>query len=355
MSLKIAGIFLALILLIFAGVAIFRPNQKENSLVSINPVGGQQQVAGETHPLQIEEMRKKDYPGSQITIERDLGLAGNYRQYLASYRSEGLKIYSLLTVPAGEPPAGGWPAIIFNHGYIPPAQYSTTGRYIAYTDAFARNGYVVLKPDYRGHGDSEGNPEGAYYSTAYTTDVLNAVASIKKLRDPSTSSGRFVVDTNRIGMWGHSMGGSITLRSMVVSKDIKAGVVWAGVVASYEDMMKNWSRSRPWVPSQREQAIRRPGRQALIGKYGDTDKNPQFWQSISPIYFVKDISGPLQLHHGTGDNEVPLLFSERLDEAMKNAGKEVEFFTYEGDDHNLSRNLSVALNRSVEFFDRYLK
>lgn len=64
----------------------------------------------------------------------------------------------------------------------------------------------------------------------------------------------------------------------------------------------------------------------MIDKYGDPDKNPEFWQSISPIYFVKDILGPLQLHHGTGNQEVPLLFSERLNEALKGAGKEVEFF-----------------------------
>ncbi|OGE36385.1 peptidase [Candidatus Daviesbacteria bacterium RIFCSPLOWO2_01_FULL_43_38] len=315
-------------------------------MVNINPVGGQEQVAIESHPLQILEMRKKEYPGSEIIIEKELNAGSSYKQYLTSYRSDGLKIYALLTVPVGSAPAGGWPAIIFNHGYIPPAQYSTTGRYAAYTDAFSRNGYVVFKPDYRGHGDSEGNPEGAYYSTAYTTDVLNAVSSIKKYPG---------VNPNKLGMWGHSMGGSITLRSMVVSKDIKAGVIWAGVIASYEDMIKNWRRAVPFISSQREQAFRRPGRQVLIDKYGDTDINPEFWQSISPIYFTKDISGPLQLHHGTGDNEVPVLFSERLNGSMKSAGQMVEFYTYEGDDHNLSRNLSTALNRSVEFFDKYLK
>ena len=346
MNIKIVLVFIVLAVLAVLGVAVFRSNQPGPTLVNINPVGGQEQVAIESHPLQILEMRKKEYPGSEIIIEKELNAGSSYKQYLTSYRSDGLKIYALLTVPVGSAPAGGWPAIIFNHGYIPPAQYSTTGRYAAYTDAFSRNGYVVFKPDYRGHGDSEGNPEGAYYSTAYTTDVLNAVSSIKKYPG---------VNPNKLGMWGHSMGGSITLRSMVVSKDIKAGVIWAGVIASYEDMIKNWRRAVPFISSQREQAFRRPGRQVLIDKYGDTDINPEFWQSISPIYFTKDISGPLQLHHGTGDNEVPVLFSERLNGSMKSAGQMVEFYTYEGDDHKLSRNLSTALNRSVEFFDKYLK
>ncbi|OGH10864.1 MAG: peptidase [Candidatus Levybacteria bacterium RIFCSPHIGHO2_01_FULL_36_15] len=300
----------------------------------------------ELHPLSIEYMRRQEYPGSEIVIEQTLPSGSSYSSYIASYKSDGLKLYALFTIPFGEKPKNGWPVIVFNHGYIPPAEYRNTERYVAYTDAFSRNGYIVFKPDYRGHGNSEGNPEGAYYSSAYTIDVLNAVSSIKRYKD---------ADSDRIGMWGHSMGGSITLRSMVVNDDIKAGVIWAGVVASYEDMAKNWRRSTPWVPSQREQAIRRPGRQMLIDKYGDFDANPNFWNSISPISFVRDISGPVQIHHGTADESVPLLFSQRLNEALKNARKEVEMFTYPEDDHNISANLYTALQRSVEFFDKKLK
>jgi len=300
----------------------------------------------ELHPLTIEHMRQQRYPGSDLVIEQTLPSGSNYDRYIASYKSDGLKIYALLTVPQGDKPKTGWPVIIFNHGYIPPAEYRTTERYIAYTDAFSRNGYIVFRPDYRGHGNSEGNPEGAYYSPAYTIDVLNAVSSMKKYK---------AADPKRFGMWGHSMGGSVTLRSMVVTKDIKAGVIWAGVVADYKDLAENWHRARPFQPSERELAFRRPGRQALVNKYGDWNKNPVFWNSIAPISYVKDISGPIQIHHGTEDDEVPVLFSERLDEALKKAGKPVELFTYDGDDHNISQNVTTALDRSVAFFDKYVK
>lgn len=304
----------------------------------------------ELHPLSIEYMREQEYPGSDIVIEQTLPSGSNYSRYLSSYKSDGLKIYALLTIPQGEKPETGWPVIIFNHGYIQPEQYRTTEKYLAYTDAFSRNGYLVFKPDFRGHGNSEGKPEGAYYSSAYTIDVLNGVASMKKYQE---------ADPERIGMWGHSMGGMITLRSMVVTEDIKAGEIWAGVVASYEDLAINWHRPvhnpQPWVPSQREQAARRPGRQELMDRYGGFEENPQFWQSISPIYFAEDLSGPIQLQHGTADEEVPLLFSQKLDESLNKAGKTVEFYFYEGDDHNLSNNLDTALQRSVEFFDHHLK
>ena len=86
-----------------------------------------------------------------------------------------MKIYGLLTVPRGEVPATGWPAIVFNHGYIPPDVYKTTERYIAYVDRLAQSGYVVFRIDYRGHDQSEGEATGAYGDTGYLVDVLNAV------------------------------------------------------------------------------------------------------------------------------------------------------------------------------------
>ena len=46
-------------------------------------------------------MRKAQYPGSDLVIEQTLTNGANYHQYIASYLSQGLKIYGLLTVPIG--------------------------------------------------------------------------------------------------------------------------------------------------------------------------------------------------------------------------------------------------------------
>src|SRR5467141_3611782 len=182
-------------------------------------------------PLAIDAMRQREYPGSDLAIEQTLAAGTNYRRYLASYPSDGLKIFGLLTVPNGPKPATGWPVIIFNHGYIPPTVYRTTERYIAYVDAFARNGYIVFKPDYRGFGSSQGTPVSAYYSPDDTVDVLNAVTTMQRYAN---------ADPNRIGMWGHSMGGNITLRALVIDPRIKVAVIWAGVNATYKDLLENW-------------------------------------------------------------------------------------------------------------------
>ena len=327
--------------------------EKQQNKAGVNTNSSESQQGSQTsqvseNPLSIKVMREKTYPGSDLIIEQTLPSGTNYNQYIASYESDGLKIYGLLTVPISDPPTGGWPVIIFNHGYIQPEVYKTTERYVAYVDAFAENGYIVFKPDYRGHGESEGKPEGAYYSPAYTIDVLNAVSSIKKFKG---------VDPNRIGMWGHSLGGNITLRVMVVSPDVKAGVIWAGVVGTYEELINKWRRGRPWIPSDREiQGHVSSIRQNLIEKYGTPESNSSFWQSIDPRYFLQNISGAIQLHQGLADDEVPPLFSESLKNDLEKLGKTVELYTYEGGDHNLSSpNFELAMQRSVAFFDKYLK
>jgi len=294
-----------------------------------------------THPLQIDAKRARDYPGSDITIESTLDPGSNYSRYYVSYLSDGLKIYALMTVPNGPKPPTGWPVIIFNHGYIPANVYRTTERYIQYVDDIASSGYIVFKSDYRGHDRSEGTPGNAYTEDNYTTDVLNAVASIKRYPE---------ADPNRIGMWGHSMGGYITLRSMVIDKDIKAGVIWGGVVAPYPDIYTRWNPgARPTTPG--------PGSwiYSLEQSYGTPETNPSFWQSISANSYLKDVSGPIQIHHSTTDEEVPLEFSKMLYDELLANNKVAEFYTYEGDNHNISHNFSLAMQRSIEFFDRYVK
>ncbi|HEY0493580.1 MAG TPA: alpha/beta fold hydrolase [Candidatus Dormibacteraeota bacterium] len=293
-------------------------------------------------PLAIAAMRAKSYPGSPLTVIQPLAPGNNYSQSIATYKSDGLTIRGLLTIPSGTAPLSGWPVIIFNHGFIPPAQYRTTERYVAYVDAIARRGYIVFKSDYRGHGSSEGPPSSAYGTPDYTVDVLNALTTLQHFNQ---------ADANRIGFWGHSMGGHITLRSLVVSHDIRVAAIWGGVVAPYRDLL-NW---HPPPADSSPPALNRSWRQDFLSRFGTPDQNPAFWDSISPNTFLNDVTAPVQLHHSTTDEDVPVAFSQTLRQELTAVGKPVELFTYPGDNHNISSNFNTAMSRSIAFFDRALK
>jgi dipeptidyl aminopeptidase/acylaminoacyl peptidase len=295
----------------------------------------------------IEVMRRQSYPGSELTVEQTLEPGVNYDRTIVSYQSEGNKIFALLTVPWGATPAGGWPIVIFNHGYIPPDEYRTTERYLDYMDAFARNGYIVFRSDYRGHGNSEGRAEGGYGSPAYTVDVLNGLSAVKTHPD---------ADPGRIGMWGHSMGGHITLRAMVISEEIDAGVIWGGVVASYPDLFERWRRADDGpTPTPNPTRVRGRWRSSMFDIYGSPDDNPNFWASISANSYLDELSGPLQLHHSTTDATVPVEFSEILYDQVLATDRTAELYLYEGDNHNIFANFWTAMQRSIDFFDMHVK
>jgi len=305
-------------------------------------------------PISIDYLRSIKIVGSKITIEEELKQGSNYNQYITSYQSEGNKIYGLLTVPNGEMPKGGYPAIVFNHGYIPPTQYVTTERYIAFVDSFARSGFVVFKIDFRGNGKSEGDPSGSYFSSAYTIDAISALKSLQTFDK---------VNPNRIGMWGHSMAGNAVLRAMEVTPDIKAGVIWAGAVYSYQDFAKYGINDNSYNhrPFERKVGTQEADREVSteIQKIRSAPQtinfSSDFWKAISLTENLKYLSSPLEIHHAINDSTVNIGYSRDLTMTLKKQNKKYESFEYEGGGHNIeSPYFEVAMQRTVAFFKKNL-
>lgn len=291
-------------------------------------------------PITIEAIRERTYLASPIITEQKLGEQGGYTNAIISYHSDGFIIFALKSTPNGTSPLGGWPVIIFNHGYINPAQYQTNGAdYQQFIAALARAGFVVIKPDYRGHGKSEGQPEGGHFSPVYAYDDLNLIASLKQFPG---------INPNRIGLVGHSLGGHVSLRTAVVSKDIKATALLAGVTGSFYDLLYNWPNGP--MPLDQPMALVQGIKQTLIDKYSMPKDNPTFWDSASSVNYVSDTVGPVQVSHDQSDSVVPKLFSDHLVQALQNANKPVQYYVYPGDDHQFIKNRSLVLQRLVDFF-----
>ncbi len=326
-------VFFSAILVCIASYIILKPNFYNSSNIN-------------SSTLSIDSLRSGKYLGSKIKIEETLPSEKQYDRFITSYYSGELKIYALLLVPRVKVPDGGFPVIILNHGYIIPDRYTPDGNYIAYADAFAKAGYVVFKPNYRGNGKSQGKPTSAYFSQDYVIDDLNAISSIKTYPN---------VNVNKVGVWGHSMGGNITLKDAVISKDIQAVSIWSGVVAPISDIIYNWQNKVTYKPDVLDLKLRNQNRDILLQKYGTPSENPKFWNSIDPNYYLKDINIPVQIEVGLADNQVPPDFSKELYERLKSLNKNVEYYEYDGANHDINQSFVVAMDRTIKFFDKYLK
>lgn len=295
--------------------------------------------------MTIPYLRDRNYD-SLISELDEISSNSNYTSYLASYDSDGLKVFGLLTKPSGQMPTGGFPAIVFVHGYIPPTTYQTLGTsYSDYVDYLARNGFVVFKIDLRGHGNSEGEAHGAYYSGDYIVDVLNARSALQKLD---------FVNSGKIGLWGHSMAGNVIFRSFVAAKDVPAIVIWGGAVYTYEDMRGLGIDDDSYRPPT-DESERQRRRELLFNTHGEFDPNSEFWKTVVPTNYLDGISGAVQLDHAINDNVVNIEYSRGLSQILNETNIEHELNEYQSGGHNISGSaFEQAMQDTVRFFKENL-
>ncbi|HNS65734.1 MAG TPA: alpha/beta fold hydrolase [Candidatus Woesebacteria bacterium] len=291
--------------------------------------------------LTIPFLRQQSY-GGQLGELKLLTKTTNYTSYLTNYNSDSLQVNGLLTIPNGEEPERGWPAVVFIHGYIPPDSYRTTEKYEAYVDYLARNGMVVFKIDLRGHGKSEGEANGAYYSSDYVVDTLNAYAAL--------ATADFV-NPNKIGLWGHSMAGNVVLRTLAVKPTIPAAVIWAGAVYSYTDWEKYGLSDHSYQLTQQKRSDREAKRKILFDTHGQFSPDSPFWSQVAATNYLSDIQGAIQLHHAVDDTVVNIAYSRDLNSLLDSTSIPHELFEYNSGGHNISgSSFNSTMQRTVEFF-----
>ncbi|MDP3974122.1 MAG: alpha/beta hydrolase [Candidatus Daviesbacteria bacterium] len=343
-------ISLTIFIIIITSVIFVYPRFVGNEPTSfINPVKFGTSLAPSPTPfpfaeLTIPYLREREYQSRLGELEK-FGENINYTSYLTSYDSDGLRINGLLTKPKGEQPVEGWPAIIFIHGYIVPSQYRTTQNYAQYVDYFAKEGFVVFKIDLRGHDKSEGEGGGAYYSSDYIIDALNAYSALG-------SSG--FVDPEGIGLWGHSMAGNVVFRSLAAESDIPAVVIWAGAVYTYEDFSQFRISDNSYSPPS-QTSERRRIRQELFDTHGEFNPESEFWKLVPATNYLDEVKGAVQIHHAVDDNVVNIGYSRNLMKILDKTLILHEFYEYSSGGHNLTgASFNQAMERSVEFFRKYL-
>ncbi len=226
--------------------------------------------------LSIETLRARGY-SSRLQIVEPLGPprddakrgqpcgsdAGAHRASLiAEYQSDGSLVYARIDVPASPMPPEGYPVVIFLHGWYsnddaPDFDFSNCPGtpYADVIDAYAKAGFVVAYPGWRGYGTVQGRPadgieflktwgNASYLSPIFSAvDVLNLLDGMQTLDEVEWKRWRVEpavrVDLGSIHLAAHSQGGDVALTALAVAGEgsrvrnpIASASIWAGCFAS---------------------------------------------------------------------------------------------------------------------------
>jgi len=292
-------------------------------------------------PYTITGLRARAYgTEGQIEIVRVLEETDNFTRYLFAYPSDGLRITGMLNRPKG---AGPFPVVILNHGYYPLDIYQTGNGSKTAADYLANRGFLTLAPDFRSHAGSDDAPN--LFRAGHVIDTLNLIPLAQKL--PEAQPGQ-------VGMWGHSNGGAIAAKAIVISDQIAAAVIYAPASSNIvEDYEFRVGRSR----ASAGQPLPRGGISTVAVEFPVTpEQAPELYERLSPLPYLEFAQAPVQIHWGSADEIVPAKWPGDLLNGLQDAGKQVEYFEYAGQPHSFqSAANQLYLRRIADFFGQYLR
>jgi dienelactone hydrolase len=282
--------------------------------------------------LSIDELASRVYGGGQVSVYESLAVTQEFTRYVFAYPSDGLTIYGFMNVPSG---TGPFPVIIAIHGYIDPGIYGTLDYTTRYADDFARAGYLVLHPNLRGYWPSDSGPN--MFRVGMAIDILNLIAIVKQTGGLPGSLEH--ANPDAIGLWGHSMGGGISLRAITVSADVRAAVLYGAMSG---DERQNFAKIQEWSGGQR-------GRDEIAVP-------DEVIARVSPINYLDRIQAAVSIHHGASDELVPPEWSTDLCDRLRALGKTVDCYAYIGQPHTFNAEPDrVFVQRAIAFYDLWLK
>ncbi|MFO7169520.1 MAG: prolyl oligopeptidase family serine peptidase [Chloroflexota bacterium] len=289
----------------------------------------------------IEGLRARSYGSGEIEIVRVLEETPAFTRYLFAYPSDGLRITGMLNQPRGD---GPFPVVILNHGYYPLDGYQTGNGTQRAADYLAQRGFLTLSPDFRSHAGSDDAPN--VFRAGHVIDTLNLIPLAQRL--PMAQPGRVL-------MWGHSNGGAITSKAIAVSDQIAAALIYSpassNIVEDYQFRAERWRARQGQPPGRRTGVIDR-----LEIEFPVTpEEAPELYERLSPLNYAQYVTARVLIIWGDRDETVPRKWPEDLYNALRAAGKDVEFVVYPGQPHSFdAAGNAEYLPRMVEFFTETL-
>jgi acetyl esterase/lipase len=266
-------------------------------------------ASGDTAPGTFYRFDKSNRKLEEIAAVRPL-LSGRLLSPVKSIRisaSDGAQIPAYLTIPAGSS-GKNLPAVVLPHGG-PSARDEWGFDWLA--QFLAARGYVVIQPNYRGSAGYGSEWMGKNGFQGWRTSIGDVSSAARYL----VSQG--IADPKRMAIVGWSYGGYAALQSVVAEPSLYKAAV---AIAPVTDLAL--------LKRQYDQYTDKRLAQAFIGA------GPHIVEG-SPLQNVQEIGVPVLLVHADRDLNVAFAQSQKMDTALRAAGREVEFLKFKGLDHQL--------------------
>ncbi len=233
-----------------------------------------------------------------------------YPEFTSFFTSDGVEIKAMITKPVDFDPNKKHPVLIY--GYSGPASqlvrnsWGRTRSRLWYT-LLTQKGYIIFTLDQRGTGGRGKAFKNLAYGDIGKYMLKDHIEGVKYLRSLP------YVDGDRIGIWGWSGGGYLTLMAMTKGANyFKAGVAVAPV-SDFRLYDNIWTERYMGLPKE----------------------NKAGYDSTSVLSYTDRYQGGLLIIHGTSDDNVHMQNTMRFVEKLELEGKPFEMMLYPGRNHSM--------------------
>ncbi len=288
-------------------------------------------------PLAIDLVRLPDHSQAQSFVD-NATLAETYanvtkgKTEFFSVTTDDTTMEGIMRFPADFDANKKYPVIFFVYGE--PAGMTAAdswNRNDLWHIMMTQKGYIVATVDNRGQPAPKGRTwRKSIYRTLGLTNVNDQAAATKKLM-----AERPYMDADRIGIWGHSGGGTSTLHALFRHSDVyKVGVSRAPVpdIRLYDSIYQE--------------------------RYsGVLPEDKDYYDKAVAINYAENLKGNLLLIHGTGDDNVHYQGSERLINKLVENNIQFDFISYPNRTHGIREGKGTVLHMmtaQTNYFLRHL-
>ena len=243
--------------------------------------------------------------------------------------NDGQALYYRMLKPADFDAGKRHPVVVYVYGG-PMGQNVTNEWSVGFNEILARNGFIVFTVDNRGTGFRGKAFDAPLYHHLGEIEVEDQMVGVEYLKSLD------FVDPDRIGIWGWSYGGYMTLMSLFKQPDVFAAGVSGAPVTDWTLYDTHYTERYLGTPQ----------------------GNPDGYEASGVFPYAKDLSAPLLLIHGMADDNVLFTNSTKLMKALQDDGRSFDLMTYPGSKHGLTRvpaSGQHVYSHILRFFQQHLE